>query len=107
MEPIPDQLDFPAEQIVQKGLGLVWIPSSCVSDLSAAAIELKRERPREFGNSGASSQAFGLFVFAYSCGSLVGPIVIGVIREKADWGAATMTLACASVAVCIPIVSPP
>lgn len=78
---------------------------SCISDLSAAAADLQREHPREFGDMGASTQAFGLFVFAYSCGSLVGPGVVGIIKAKADWGAATLTLAFACAAACIPIVS--
>lgn len=39
---------------------------SCISDLSAAATALKRERPHEFGGLGVSIQPFGLFVFAYS-----------------------------------------
>ena len=49
-----------------KDLGLVWIVPSCISDLSAAATALKRERPHEFGGLGVSIQPFGLFVFAYS-----------------------------------------
>ena len=78
---------------------------SCISDLTAAAADLKREHPHDFGDSGASTQAFGLFVFAYSCGSLVGPTVVGTVRAKVGWGAATMTLAAACAAACIPIVS--
>ncbi|ERF76631.1 hypothetical protein EPUS_04451 [Endocarpon pusillum Z07020] len=86
------------------GFGFVWIMPSCVSDLTAAAADLKRENPHDFGDSGASSQAFGLFVFAYSCGSLVGPTIVGTVRAKVGWGAATMTLAAACAAACIPIV---
>lgn len=77
----------------------------CISDLSAAASDLEREHPLEFGDLGASSQAFGLFVFSYSCGTLIGPTVVGLIRAKADWGLATATLASACAAACIPIVS--
>lgn len=78
---------------------------SCISDLSAAATELKRDHPREFGDLGALSQAFGLFVFSYSCGSLAGPTIVGVIKAKADWGAATSVLASACALACVPIVS--
>ncbi len=78
---------------------------SCISDLTAAAADLKHDNPRDFGDLGASTQAFGLFVFAYSCGSLVGPTVVGTVRAKLGWGAATMTLAVACAAASIPIVS--
>ena len=88
-----------------KGLGLVWMLPACVSDLSAAATELQRENPDGFGSLNASGQAFGLFVFSYSCGSFVGPAVAGVIRAKASWSAATTTLAVACALACIPIVS--
>ena len=83
----------------------MWIMPSCISDLSAAATELKRDHPREFGDLGALSQAFGLFVFSYSCGSLAGPTIVGVIKAKADWGAATSVLASACALACVPIVS--
>ena len=79
---------------------------SCISDLSAAAIDLKREHPREFGDSGALAQALGLYVFSYSCGSLVGPTAAGLIKARVGWGAATVILTCACAVACVPIVSP-
>ena len=88
-----------------KGFGLVLILPSCTSDLTAAATDLKRENPLDFGDLGASTQSFGLAVFSYSCGTLVGPAVIGIVKAKANWAAATVTLASACVAACIPIVS--
>lgn len=87
------------------GLGLVWVMPACISDLTLAAADLKRENPDDFGDSGARTQAFGLFVFAYSCGTFVGPTVSGLIKAYLDWGAATMIMACACIAACIPIVS--
>lgn len=83
----------------------MWIVPSCTSDLSAAATALKRERPREFGDLGVSTQAFGLFLFAYSCGSIVGPPIVGLIKAKVHWGQATLALAFTCTAACIPIVS--
>lgn len=83
----------------------MWVVPSCTSDLSAAATALKRERSREFGDLDVSTQAFGLFAFAYSCGSIVGPTVVGLIKAKAHWGQATLTLAFACTVACIPIVS--
>ena len=98
-------LAHPNLYLLLLGLGFVWVQPACIADLSTAAGELKRERPRDFGNSGAQSQAFGLFVFSYSCGCLVGPTVAGVLRTKVSWGASTLILACACVAATIPIVS--
>ena len=78
---------------------------SCISDLTAAAVDLKTEHPEDFGSAGAMTQAFGLFVFAYSCGTFIGPTVAGVIKAKLSWGAATVILASACAAACVPIVS--
>ena len=80
------------------------IPASCMSDISSAADELKRERPDEFRDLGRT-QPFGLYVFSYSLGSFVGPAVAGVIKAKASWGAATLILAAVCALACVPIVS--
>lgn len=79
---------------------------SCTSDLTSAAAALKQQHPSSFGDSGnASTQAFGLFVFAYSCGTCVGPTVAGIIKAKLSWGAATAILAAACAGATVPIVS--
>ena len=83
----------------------MWIVPSCVSDLQVAAADLKRERPDDFGESGALTQAFALFVVAYACGTFVGPTVAGIIKARSDWGTATIILACTCIAACVPIVS--
>ena len=88
------------------GLGLAWVMPSCTSDLTSAAAALKQQHPSSFGDSGnASTQAFGLFVFAYSCGTCVGPTVAGIIKAKLSWGAATAILAAACAGATVPIVS--
>ena len=87
------------------GLGLVWVMPCCASDLTTATFDLKDEHPDEFGDAGASTQGFGLFVFAFSCGTFLGPVVAGVIKSKLDWGAATVILACVCAVACVPIVS--
>lgn len=88
----------------RSGFGLVWIIPFCVSDLSFTAANLKLDRPHEFGNSDGLALAFGLYVFSYSCGFLVGPTVAGVIKAEASWGAATLTLALACMVACVPFV---
>lgn len=86
----------------RKGIGMVWINPFCVSDLSAAAIEIKLEHAKQFGDSAGRAVAFSLFLFAYSCGFLIGPMVAGVVKAKMSWGAATVALATACVMGCIP-----
>ena len=87
-----------------KGLGLVWTTPSSLSALAAAAKDLNRERPREVGNLGVSSQTYGLFIFSYSCGFILGPAFVGIIKAKADWSVATLALASVCAATCVPIV---
>lgn len=81
---------------------MVWITPFCVSDLSAAAVEIKLGQAKQFDDSAGLALAFGLFLFSYSCGSLVGPTVAGVLKAKASWGAATVALATACVVGCVP-----
>ena len=101
--PLP-QSPHPNKQ--RAGLGLAWVMPSCTSDLTSAAAALKQEHPSSFGDSGsASTQAFGLFVFAYSCGTCVGPTVAGIIKAKLSWGAATAILAGVCGGATVPIVS--
>ncbi|KAG8526572.1 uncharacterized protein KY384_008773 [Bacidia gigantensis] len=64
---------------------------------------LTREVDDDTDDAGASTQAFGLFVFAFSCGSFVGPAVAGIIKAKTDWGTATLILACVCALTCVPI----
>lgn len=94
--------DQSTDETRRKGFGLVWIIPFCVSDLSFTAANLKLDHPKEFGNSDGLALAFGLYVFSYSCGFLVGPTVAGVIKAKASWGASTLALASACVVACIP-----
>lgn len=78
---------------------------ACLSDLTAAADELKAERPQDFGSAGTMTQAFGLNLVAYSCGTFLGPTAAGIIKAKLNWGAATVVLAGACATACVPIVS--
>lgn len=85
-----------------KGFGLVWIIPFCVSDLSYTAKNLVLDHPKDFNNSDGLTLSFGLYVFSYSCGFLIGPTVAGVIKAKASWGAATLTLGLACMVTCVP-----
>ena len=84
----------------------MWTLPACVSDLTRAATEIARHKNIDAEELGASTQAFGLFIFAFSCGFFFGPAVAGIIKAKTDWGTATVILACTCILACIPIVSP-
>ena len=89
-----------------KGLGLMCVAPACISDLSSTATYLATTNPDAFerGNGGEAT-AFSLYTFAFSCGTLVGPPIAGILKAKAGWGAATVALAVTCFLTSIPIVS--
>lgn len=76
-----------------------------LSDITIATADLQRDDPVRFGDSPALAQSFGLFLSSFSGGTLVGPMVAGVLKVRAGWGAATLILALACAFASIPIVS--
>lgn len=89
-----------------KGLGLVCVAPACISDLSSAVTDLTNANPDAFGGAGGGeATAFSLYTFSFSCGTLVGPPIAGILKAKADWGAATLALAVACFLASIPAVS--
>ena len=76
-----------------------------LSDLTAAAADLKRDDPVGFGDSPALAQSFGLFICSFSCGALVGPILAGVLKARVGWGAAMLMLGLVCAFASVPVVS--
>ncbi|KAF2670068.1 MFS general substrate transporter [Microthyrium microscopicum] len=69
-----------------------------------AVVEAKETAsPGIFGKKGAMAQAYGLFNFAWACGSLVGPIWAGFLNERSGWKAMTWSLALLSIVSAIPV----
>lgn len=62
----------------------VWSEAMYVVDDKAA------RHPGVFGEKGAYAQAFGLMNVAYSAGSLVGPLVGGLLVERVGWNNLTL-----------------
>ena len=66
-------------------------------------IEAKEKRnPGCFGPNGAYAQAYGLFVFAFAAGGVVGPIWSGFIRERWGWNTMVWTLGLLALIGAIP-----
>lgn len=66
-------------------------------------IEAKEKRnPGCFGPNGAYAQAYGLFVFAFAAGGVIGPIWSGFIRERWGWNTMVWTLGLLALAGAIP-----
>ncbi|KAK6338974.1 hypothetical protein TWF696_009770 [Orbilia brochopaga] len=56
-----------------------------MGEVSAAVVEYERERPGVFGERGAFAQAYALFNIAYSGGSVVGPLLGGLLNDAVGW----------------------
>ncbi|KAH8813022.1 MFS transporter-like protein [Xylogone sp. PMI_703] len=66
-------------------------------------VEAKEKRsPGIFGPTGAYAQAYGLFVFAFAAGTLVGPVWSGFVRDNDGWGTMTWSLALFSLSGAVP-----
>ena len=60
------------------------------SDVSYLVDDMMREEPGIFGAKGAYAQAFGLMNVAYAAGSLVGPLLGGLLVETVGWNDLTL-----------------
>lgn len=87
--------------VVGAGLTLAIIP---VMAEMAYAVEAKAQRspPGFFGKNGAYAQAYGLFNMAWAAGSMIGPLLAGLVREAEGWGTATLILGCVSIFTAVP-----
>ena len=68
------------------------------------AVEAKAAKlpPGSFGKGGAVAQGYGLFNMAFAGGSLAGPLLAGLVRERAGWGTTTLVLGCVSAFAAVP-----
>ncbi|OTA22994.1 hypothetical protein BTJ68_13992 [Hortaea werneckii EXF-2000] len=60
--------------------------------------------PGFFGKNGAYAQAYSLFNMAWAAGSMVGPLLAGLVKQRAGWGVTTMILGIVSIVTAIPAV---
>jgi len=85
------------------GLTLTMVLVPLMAEITYAVEATAKKRPKGFlGDKGAYAQAYGLFNMAFAGGSMVGPLVGGLINQHSGWGATTLTLGCLSIFSAIP-----
>lgn len=85
------------------GLGLTLALTPVMAEI-AYAVEAKAERrpPGFFGKNGAYAQAYALFNMAWAAGSMIGPLLAGLVNESHGWPTATLILGCVSIFTAVP-----
>lgn len=68
------------------GSCLTLVAAPLMAEIDHTLTMEEKMRPGILGKRGAAAQGFGLFNFAFACGSLVGPLWAGFVLEKAGWG---------------------
>ncbi|KAK9465167.1 major facilitator superfamily domain-containing protein [Lipomyces arxii] len=86
------------------GLSLALLLPATMTEISTCVMAAEQNCPGIFGKGGAYGQAFGLFNFAYSAGSLFGPLQAGFVAEAHGWNTVTWTLGLISAFSAIPAV---
>lgn len=87
------------------GLGLTLALTPIMAEISYAVdAKAKRRPPGFFGKNGAYAQAYGLFNMAWACGSMIGPLLGGLVNSSEGWPTATLILGCVSIFTALPTV---
>ncbi|KAG8630606.1 hypothetical protein KVT40_002225 [Elsinoe batatas] len=75
------------------GVALNLVLTPLMAEITYSVEATVRKRPKGFfGVKGAYAQAYGLFNMAFAAGSMIGPLVGGLVVESKGWGAATLVL---------------
>ena len=72
------------------GIALNMILTPVWSEVTYLVDDKMAEEPGIFGSKGAYAQAFGLMNVAYAVGSLVGPLMGGLLVETVGWNDLTL-----------------
>lgn len=85
------------------GLGLTLALTPVMAEI-AYAVEAKAARhpPGFFGKNGAYAQAYALFNMAWAAGSMIGPLLAGLVNQSHGWPTATLILGCVSIFTALP-----
>jgi MFS family permease len=89
--------------LIGLGLNLALVP--LMAEITYA-VQAKAERapPGRYGKNGAYAQAYGLFNMAWAAGSMIGPLLAGLVVEARGWGTATLILAVVCAITAVPTV---
>ncbi|KAM0720619.1 hypothetical protein Q7P37_004756 [Cladosporium fusiforme] len=85
------------------GLFLTLALTPIMAEITYAVVAKESRRPRGYyGKNGAYAQAYSLFNIAWAAGSMVGPLLAGLVVEARGWPTATLILGCVSVYTALP-----
>ncbi|KAK0354661.1 hypothetical protein LTR91_011551 [Friedmanniomyces endolithicus] len=85
------------------GVGLTLVLTPMMAEITYAVdARARRLPPGAFGKNGAYAQAYSLFNMAWAGGCLVGPLLAGLVNQRAGWGPTTLILGVVSIATAVP-----
>ncbi|KAK4539733.1 hypothetical protein LTR36_010386 [Oleoguttula mirabilis] len=85
------------------GVTLTLILTPMMAEITYAVdAKARRHPPGFFGKNGAYAQAYSLFNMAWAGGCLVGPLLAGLVNQRAGWAVTVLILGIGSVVTAIP-----
>lgn len=85
------------------GITLTLILTPMMAEITYAVdAKARRHPPGFFGKNGAYAQAYSLFNMAWAGGCLVGPLLAGLVNQRAGWAVTVLILGLVSVVTAIP-----
>ncbi|GAM90798.1 hypothetical protein ANO11243_088430 [Dothideomycetidae sp. 11243] len=75
------------------GVSLTFALIPVMAEVTYCVESVVKQHPKGFfGANGAYAQAYGLFNMAFAAGSMLGPLLGGLIVQSAGWGTASLVL---------------
>ncbi|KJX98813.1 MFS transporter like protein [Zymoseptoria brevis] len=87
--------------VIGLGLNLALVPLMAEITYAVQA-KAARAEVGAFGRNGAYAQAYSLFNVAWAAGSMIGPLLAGLIVEAHGWSLATLILGIVSLVTAVP-----
>lgn len=85
------------------GVALNLVLTPLMAEITYSVEATVKKRPKGFlGDKGAYAQAYGLFNMAFAAGSMIGPLIGGLVVESAGWPTGTLVLGLISAAFTLP-----
>ncbi|KAF2169394.1 hypothetical protein M409DRAFT_20614 [Zasmidium cellare ATCC 36951] len=85
------------------GIGLTLALTPIMAEIAYAVEAKAARRPSGFfGENGAYAQAYALFNMAWAAGSMIGPLLAGLVNQSHGWPTATLILGCVSIFTAVP-----
>ena len=90
---------------IKIGIGLTCIFTPLAAEMFDAVTLVGKSNQRIFGPAGAYARAYGLFNAVQGLGTILGPVLAGLLYAKAGWTITVLVLAAFCVSGAILIVS--